>query len=39
MRLLFNELAGWVTEARLIGRSETKLMAGFCGGLGMRGFR
>ena len=26
----FNELAGWVTEAGLIGRSETELMAGFC---------
>ena len=26
----FNELAEWVTEAGLIGRSETELMAGFC---------
>src|SRR6201993_3548742 len=26
----FNELARWVTEAGLIGRSETELMAGFC---------
>ncbi len=26
----FNELASWVTEAGLIGRSETELMAGFC---------
>ena len=26
----FNELAGWVTEAGLIGRSESELMAGFC---------
>jgi adenylate cyclase len=26
----FGELAGWVTEAGLIGRSETELMAGFC---------
>ena len=42
MRLLFNELAGWVTEARLIRRSETKLMPDCpvsAGGLGMRGFR
>jgi len=28
--VLFNELAGWVTEAGLIGRAETELMAGFC---------
>jgi adenylate cyclase len=27
---VFSELAGWVTEAGLIGRSETELMAGFC---------
>ncbi len=27
----FNELARWVTEAGLIGRSETELMAGFAG--------
>ncbi len=27
----FNELASWVTEAGLVGRSETELMAGFCG--------
>lgn len=26
----FNELAGWVTEAGLIGRTERELMAGFC---------
>jgi adenylate cyclase len=26
----FNELAAWVTEAGLIGRSESELMAGFC---------
>src|SRR5437764_14444165 len=26
----FNELTGWVTEAGLIGRSESELMAGFC---------
>src|SRR5947208_16709239 len=26
----FNEVAGWVTEAGLIGRTETELMAGFC---------
>lgn len=25
-----NELAGWVTEAGLIGRTESELMAGFC---------
>src|SRR5260370_35183403 len=25
-----SELAGWVTEAGLIGRSESELMAGFC---------
>jgi adenylate cyclase len=25
-----NELAGWVTEAGLIGRTENELMAGFC---------
>ncbi len=28
--MAFNELAGWVTEAGLIGRSEADLMAGFC---------
>jgi adenylate cyclase len=27
---VFNALAGWVTEAGLIGRTETELMAGFC---------
>jgi adenylate cyclase len=27
---IFNELAGWVTEAGLIGRAESELMAGFC---------
>ncbi len=26
----FDELAGWVTKAGLIGRTETELMAGFC---------
>ena len=26
----FSELAAWVTEAGLIGRSESKLMVGFC---------
>jgi adenylate cyclase len=26
----FSELAGWVTEAGLIGRTESELMAGFC---------
>src|ERR1700730_6825670 len=26
----FNALAGWVTEAGLIGRTETELMTGFC---------
>jgi adenylate cyclase len=26
----FNALAGWVTEAGLIGRTENELMAGFC---------
>jgi adenylate cyclase len=26
----FNELAGWVTEAGLVGRSESELLAGFC---------
>src|SRR5216683_6012951 len=26
----FSELAGWVTEAGLTGRTETELMAGFC---------
>ena len=25
-----NELAGWVTQAGLIGRTESELMAGFC---------
>jgi adenylate cyclase len=29
-RLTFDELAGWVTKAGLIGRSESELMAGFC---------
>jgi adenylate cyclase len=29
-QIAFNELAGWVTEAGLIGRSESELMAGFC---------
>src|SRR5271163_3275432 len=26
----FDELAGWVTEAGLIGRTDSELMAGFC---------
>ncbi len=26
----FSKLAGWITEAGLIGRSENELMAGFC---------
>src|SRR6516164_73853 len=26
----FNALSAWVTEAGLIGRSESELMAGFC---------
>lgn len=26
----FNELAGWVTEAGLVGRTESELMSGFC---------
>ena len=26
----FNTVAGWVTEAGLIGRSESELMSGFC---------
>ena len=29
-QIAFNELAGWVTEAGLIGRTESELMAGFC---------
>ena len=29
-QIAFNELAGWVTGAGLIGRSEGELMAGFC---------
>jgi len=28
--MAFEELAGWVTKAGLIGRSESELMAGFC---------
>ena len=27
---VFNELAEWVTQAGLIGRTESELMAGFC---------
>jgi adenylate cyclase len=27
---IFSDLAGWVTEAGLIGRTENELMAGFC---------
>src|SRR5215831_19748370 len=27
---IFGELASWVTEAGLIGRTERELMAGFC---------
>jgi adenylate cyclase len=30
MNEAFNELAGWVTEAGLIGRTESELMSGFC---------
>ena len=30
MNEAFNELAGWVTQAGLIGRTESELMAGFC---------
>jgi adenylate cyclase len=26
----FNALSAWVTEAGLIGRTESELMAGFC---------
>jgi len=29
--LALNELASWVTEAGLVGRSEPELLAGFCG--------
>jgi adenylate cyclase len=29
-QIAFNELAGWVTEAGLVGRTESELMAGFC---------
>jgi adenylate cyclase len=29
-QIAFNELAGWVTGAGLIGRSEGELLAGFC---------
>jgi adenylate cyclase len=32
-----SELAGWVTEAGLIGRSESELMGGFCRRLGKAG--
>jgi adenylate cyclase len=28
--VIFSELAGWVTEAGLIGRAESELMAGYC---------
>src|ERR1700739_1341753 len=31
MNAAFNELAEWVTRAGLIGRTESELMAGFCG--------
>jgi adenylate cyclase len=27
---VFDEIAGWVTKAGLVGRSENELMAGFC---------
>jgi adenylate cyclase len=30
MNAAFNELAEWVTQAGLIGRTESELMAGFC---------
>jgi adenylate cyclase len=30
MNAVFNELAEWVTQAGLIGRTESELMAGFC---------
>jgi adenylate cyclase len=30
MNEAFNELAGWVTEAGLIGRTKSELMSGFC---------
>jgi len=30
MNEAYNELAGWVTQAGLIGRTESGLMAGFC---------
>ena len=33
----FNQLAGWVTEAGLIGRSENELMTGFCRRIGEAG--
>jgi len=35
----FNQLAGWVTEAGLIGRSENELMTGFCRRIGEAGVR
>jgi adenylate cyclase len=33
----FDELAGWVTEAGLIGRAEGELLAGFCRRIAERG--
>ena len=36
---IFNELAGWVTEAGLIGRAESELMAGFCQRISVAGVR
>src|SRR6516162_454808 len=36
---IFSELAGWVTEAGLIGRAESELMAGFCQRIGVAGVR
>jgi adenylate cyclase len=34
---IFSNLAGWVTEAGLIGRTENELMAGFCRRIGEAG--
>ena len=34
-----NTLAGWVTEAGLVGRGESELMAGFCRRVVDAGFR
>ena len=35
----FNELAGWVTEAGLVGRTESELMSGFCRRIANAGVR